>query len=274
MKKLNLEELKKIQVEILDVVDSFCEKNQINYWLDCGTLIGAIRHKGYIPWDDDIDIGMLREDYNKFMNIFNEQNDRYKFYSIENNKDFLFQFGKVLDTKTILYEPNKEKGIKLNVNIDVFVYDNAPDDENQCQKMFQKRDLLYKLRFAQLYRDAYDKTSLKKKIMRFFLNIYLKFLPKNYYTRKVVENSKRYINCDTKRVGNFVSISKFVCDKEIFKEFVKVEFEGKKYPAPVGYDEWLRNIYGDYMQLPPVEKRVGHHEFEAYQLEEGESNNE
>ena len=271
MEKLDLEGLKKVQLEILDVVNEFCQKHQINYWLDCGTLIGAIRHKGYIPWDDDIDIGMLRSDYDKFMKLFNEENSRYQFYSIENNKDFLVAFGKVLDTKTILYEPNKEQGIKLNINIDVFVYDNAPDDEMLCQKMFKKRDMYLKLRYAQLYPNFYDKTSLKKKIMRFFLKIYLKLLPKNYYTKKIIKNSRKYIDCDTKRVGNFTSVSKFVGDKELFKEFIKVEFEGRKYPAPIGYDTWLRNIYGDYMKLPPVEKRVSHHEFEAYKLEDREN---
>ena len=270
MKKLDLKGLKRVQVEILDVVNEFCKKHNINYWLDCGTLIGAVRHHGYIPWDDDIDIGMLRDDYNKFMTLFNAENDRYKFNSIENNNDYLIAFGKVEDTRTALYEPNKEEGIKLCINIDVFVYDNAPDDEVKLAKMFRKRDLYLKLRFAQLYPNYYDKKSLKKRIMRFFLKGYLLFLPKNYYTKKIIKNSKRYLNCNTKRVGNFSSVSKFVGDKKIFNDFVMVKFEGKEYPAPVGYDEWLKNIYGDYMKLPPKEKQVSHHSFEAYILEDGE----
>ena len=77
MRKVELEELRKIQISILDVVADFCEKHKINYWIDSGTLLGAIRHKGYIPWDDDIDIGMLREDYDKFKKLFNQYNDRY-----------------------------------------------------------------------------------------------------------------------------------------------------------------------------------------------------
>ena len=270
MKKINLEELKNIQINILNVVDDFCKKNDIKYWIDCGTLLGAVRHKGYIPWDDDIDIGMLRDDYEKFMKLFNQQNDRYHFSSIEMDNNFLYPMGKVLDTNTILYEPDKKNGLKLSVNIDVFVYDNAPDNEDECNKMFKKRDLYSRLRYSQLYPNVYNHNLFSKKIIRFFLNIYFRFIPINYYTKKIADNSKKYVNEKTKRVGNFTSQTKFVGDKRIFESFVLLEFEKKKYPAPVGYDEWLTNFYGDYMKLPPKEKRVSHHEFEAYILEKND----
>ena len=82
MKQVTGEQLKKIQLEILDVVTQFCDANGIRYWLDSGTLLGAIRHKGYIPWDDDVDLGMLREDYERFLSIFNKSNDRYRAVSL------------------------------------------------------------------------------------------------------------------------------------------------------------------------------------------------
>ena len=112
MNEIKLDELKKIQLDILVFIDDFCEKNNINYWIDCGTLLGAVRHKGYIPWDDDIDIGMLREDYDKFMKIFNNccNNSKYKFISYETDKNWPFPFGKVLDITTVLYEPDKKYG--------------------------------------------------------------------------------------------------------------------------------------------------------------------
>ena len=268
MKEIDLKELRKIQIEILDDINKFCKKNKINYWIDCGTLLGAVRHSGYIPWDDDIDIGMLREDYDKFLKLYNTNNNRYKLMASELDKNYYFQFGKVVDTKTVLYEPDEETGIKGAVYVDVFVYDNAPDDENKLKKMFDKRDFYNKFRIAQLFPDRYDKSSLKKKILRFFINIYLKFLPKNYYTKKCIANSKKYMHKDTKRVGNFTSDKRMTGDKKIFKSFIELPFEKKKYPAPIGYKDWLKAFYGDYMKLPPKEKRVSEHVFKAYYVGE------
>ena len=270
MKEIKLDELKKIQIKILDYVNKFCKENNINYWIDCGTLLGAIRHSGYIPWDDDIDIGMLRNDYDKFLNLFNKTSSRYKLIASENSSDYYYAFGKVIDTKTVLYEPDEKTGVKTGVYIDVFIYDNAPDDDILCQKMFDKRDYYDKFRVAQMYPKLYDHSSFRKRVMRFFLNLYLKLLPKNFYTKKCIKNSKKYMNKETKRVGNFTSSARAVGDKSIFDSFVNVTFEKKEYPAPVGYDKWLKAFYGDYMKLPPKEKQVSKHKFKAYYI--GEKN--
>ncbi|MGN1373572.1 MAG: phosphorylcholine transferase LicD [Candidatus Coproplasma sp.] len=268
MRVIALDELKQLQLQILDVVADFCKKNSINYWLDCGTLIGAIRHKGYIPWDDDIDIGMLRPDYDRFLELFNKQSDIYKVYSVENNSQFLYPFAKVLDTSTVLYEPD-EKGLKLCVNIDVFVYDNAPEDDKALTKMYKKRDFyrgLHNIR-ARMFTGF---TKGFKKAIKWAMYPFLCLFPKNYFAKKMVENSKKYKDSQTKRIGNFTSITKICCSKELFSEFIPVEFEGKLYNAPIGYDLWLKTFYGDYMVLPPEEKRKPHHCFKAFMLEKGD----
>lgn len=261
LKPIDTEELKKIQLQILDAVSDFCEKHQIKYWLDCGTLLGAVRHKGYIPWDDDIDIGMLRPDYDKFMQLFNLENDRYKFYSYENNKNFLYPYGKVLDTDTVLYEPDKH-GIKLSVNIDVFIYDNAPDNDRKVNKMFRKRDFYLRMNILRNFKIKSKKRLVQ--LSKFFIIPFIKLFPKDYFVKRIVINSRQFVDFSTNRIGNFTAYSKMVCNRNVFNQMISIEFEGKKYNAPIGYEEWLTAFYGDYMQLPPEEKRVSHHKFEAY----------
>lgn len=264
MKKIELDELKKIQIDILNSIDDFCTKNNINYWIDCGTLLGAIRHKGYIPWDDDIDIGMLREDYEKFAKSFNSSNERYKFHCYELDNNWFYTYGKVTDEQTLLYEPDKKSGIESAIFVDVFVYDNAPENEKELQKMFRKRDIYRKLSNLQIYKNFYVKKKTKYNFIRYPLHLLMQLFPKRYFIKKGIEVSKKYSDITTIKVGNFTSSSKMTCDKKVFDSFIDVEFEGRKYKAPVGYDQWLRSFYGDYMKLPPEEKRVSHHRFEAY----------
>lgn len=262
LKKAEMDDIKRIQVEILDVVSDFCEKNGIKYWIDGGTLLGAIRHKGYIPWDDDIDVGMLRSDYDKFVKLFNDGSGKYRLECIEKSKSFYLPFGKVLDTDTVLYEPD-ENGYKTAINIDIFVYDNAPDNDAIVERMYNRRDFLRTNYYLQNMKSAFRGNTIKRCFV-YLISIVYKCFPSDYFIKKIVDNSKRYMDENTKRVGNFVGWAKFVCDKRVFDSFIDVEFEGKEYKAPIGYDEWLTGFYGDYMQLPPEEKRVTHHSFIAY----------
>lgn len=264
MENIDIYKLKEIQLNILKEFANFCEENDINYWLDSGTLIGAVRHKGYIPWDDDIDVGMLRPDYDKFAQIYNEnrKNTRYIFKSYEIDNDFSFPHGKMLDTKTVLNEPD----IKMSVNIDVFVYDNAPDNNKEVYKMYKRRDIYRKLHSAQILKHK-PKGNIIRRVIGYILHYVLRNFEKNYFCKKMVNNSKKYANDKTLRVGNFTSFTKFTCDKKVFDSFIDGEFEGCIFKIPVGYDEWLTEYYGDYMTLPPLEKRVSHHEFKAYMLE-------
>ena len=262
MKEININELKEIQLEIMDYVHAFCIKHEINYWIDNGTLLGAIRHGGYIPWDDDIDIGMLREDYDRFLKLFNQSSDKYKVYSIENKRDFMYPFAKVLDLDTVIYEPNEE-GIKIAINIDVFVYDNAPDDLEYVKKMYKKRDKYNKYYHFLLYKTkikSEGKFSLIKDVCKGALE---KISPA-FLCKKIIKNSKRFCNFETTKVGNFTSISKIYCDKKLVSTSIDVKFEDRVYKAPAGYDEWLRAFYGDYMELPPKEKQISHHLYKAY----------
>ena len=129
MKELTIEELKEVELNILKDVAKFCEINKIQYFLCGGTLLGAIRHKGFIPWDDDIDIAMPRADYERFFKLYNGNNSRYKADSLENNNNWHMSFGRVGDINTVLYEHTlKNKYKKYHAFIDIFPVDGLPNN--------------------------------------------------------------------------------------------------------------------------------------------------
>ena len=260
MRKIDAEEMKRIQLDILRYVHQWCITNDVHYWLDCGTLLGCIRHNGYIPWDDDIDIGMLRKDYETFCSEFNNQKSKYKVVCIDNDASFYQPYAKVLDTTTLLID----SGHRTCINIDVFVYDNAPNNDCLVKKMFDRRDRLRLMSGYQIsYRpDANGKrgSQLAKKCFHIMLNL----LPKGFFVKLQVYNCKRYNRSNTNRVGNFSSYSRNGCDKSVFNDFIYGSFEGFQFYIPIGFDKWLSSFYGDYMKLPPENQRISHHIFEAY----------
>ncbi len=265
LRKLSPEEVKKIQLEILDYVDYFCKQHNINYWLDYGTLLGAVRHKGYIPWDDDIDISMLRGDYERFKNEFNKfSNEKYKFICVDNYPTFSNIIGKVIATDTILYEPD-ENGMKISVNIDVSILDNAPNNISQIKKIF----FLYKLHKYLHHVQIGSYSPRLNRIQLLFskiLHLLLMLLPKNYFVKKHIMTMRQYENENTNLVANFTQGKWWVCEKSVFIKTIPIEFEGKFYNAPNDYNKWLKICYNDYMKLPPENERTTHHEYVAYSI--------
>ena len=259
MIKLSMDEIRAKQIDILKFVVHFCEKNDIKYWLDSGTMLGAVRHKGYIPWDDDIDLGMLREDYDIFIRTFNESGGKYYLDCIEINPQSRFPFAKVFDSTTILYEED----IELSINIDVFVYDNAPSKKTELRWMYFKRDVFNRMNNWQWGNGVLPSSIVKRFIRRIFVPI-CKCFPKNYFCKEIINNSRKYVNQKTSYVGNFTSVSKVLLNKDYLSTMIKCSFEGGEYFIPIGYDKWLKQFYGDYMKLPPEQDRVGKHHITAY----------
>ncbi len=260
MRLLNNDEIREFQLKILDNVVEFCNENNIKYWLDCGTMLGAVRHHGFIPWDDDIDIGMLRTDYDKFIHSFNKnKKGRYVLDCVEVNSNCRFPYAKVFDKETVLLERN----IKLSINIDVFVYDNAPENGVKLRWMYFKRDVFNHLNAWQWGNGVITKNIIKR-LIKAVISPSLKFFPRNFFCKLIIKNAKKYGNSDTKYIGHFTSITKVLMEKDFVESFVKQPFEGKMYNIPMYYDEWLKRFYGDYMKLPPKEERVGKHDIKAY----------
>lgn len=265
MKKIELQELKQLQLQIMDEIHNFCLQNSINYSICGGTLIGAVRHKGYIPWDDDIDIMMPRPDYEKFSSLFNEQNSDLKFINCFNDKQYFQPFGKVVNTRTFMTNAYDRPLNNLGVNIDVFPCDGLPADENERGSYWKK--IAKEKNWNTLY---YQKVNEKehgiKKIARKIFFTLFKIFPANRYAKKInqlaqknVFETSEYVACSIFGYGR-----KEEMPKSVFNSFVDVPFENRTFKAMEGYKTYLTNLYGDYMQLPPEEKRVAKHDFEVW----------
>ena len=263
MKKINLEESKKIELDILSFVAEFCDKNELKYFLAYGTLIGAIRHKGFIPWDDDIDIWMPRDDYNKLMEIFqSSETGHYKLIR-PTDKNSYHPFIKVIDTRTTKIEEGvKYKNGYLGIDIDIFPLDGQPSNDAEYEKWYNKLQKYYRL-YPYLILDHC------KKMKRIVALPIIKIISggKKHILKKTAQLHAKYPYNESDFVGSIDCCYSYIGDrqkKEYFCDFVEVEFEGRFFKAPIGYHEVLTNIYGDYMQLPPEEKRVTHHSNKVY----------
>ena len=266
MKEITLDELKSIEIDILKYIHDFCKQNGIQYFLMSGTLLGAVRHKGFIPWDDDIDISMKREEYEKFVKIFNNTNSRYKVITCYNNENYYLPFAKVVDNNTLLIE-NLDKKTNMGVFVDVFPLDTYRAQDIETGTFYKRQLGLIKaltMKTSKLYK--YPKT---KQPIVFFMKVLTAFLSPNWFARRIDRIAQDKSDKNGELLGCAVTLvygKKELMDKDIFNDAVEMEFEGHYFCAPQGYKNLLENLYGDYMKLPPLEKRVTHHDFKAYHL--------
>lgn len=266
MNELSIEETKKLQFDILLSVHKYCVNNDIKYSLWAGTLLGAIRHKGYIPWDDDIDIAMPRPDFEKFMKGF--KHNRYYCRCMDDDLEFLFTFGKVCDSKTELIE-NKMFRTPIGVNIDVFPLDGLPEDLSERKSFCRK--VKFNQSLIEIKQMCYRKgRSLLKNIVLLIGKIVL--FPFSYKTlnkhhikliKKFDYNSSSTICNLSWGIGEKESVP-----KEIFESRILWPFEDGEFYIPQKYDEFLKRRYGDYMALPPESQRISHHNFRVFTNEE------
>lgn len=268
MKPMTFDEIRQVELEILKDIAKFCDENNLKYFLGYGTLIGAIRHKGFIPWDDDIDIWMPRADYNKFLEIYNKKNSCYKVIS-PYDKISRHSIAKVIDTNTVKIEENiNYSNGYLGVDVDIFPLDGQPDEEKAYLKWYAKLQRHYKLFPYWIYSKP---DSLIKKIAYPILRLLSG--GKENILEKTAELHRLYSYEDSTYVGAVESCHNFVNNhykKEWFNDYILADFEDTKFKIPIGYDKILTKMYGDYMQLPPKEKQITHHKNNAYWVEENE----
>lgn len=251
------EKLKVVQLEILDEIDRICKKNKINYFLCGGTLLGAIRHKGFIPWDDDIDIMMIREDYEKFINVCKKSlNSKYYLDCPENNDDFIYIFTKIRKNNTTFNEKAiADRKMHKGIYVDIFPLDVAGDNfKITFIKGFFVKALMETLF---LKRKLYDIKQCRHPLfVRFFSLLSCKNI---YRLQKSISISYKGKN-KSHLVSYYgvYSLRKECYDYDTIFPAKLVEFEGKMYPGLNDNHKYLTSMYGDYMQLPPEDKRVNH----------------
>lgn len=261
MKKIDIDEQKKMLVEILKYVDSVCRKNNIKYSLIGGSLIGAIRHNGIIPWDDDIDIGLLPSEFEKLMECLKkEKNENYHLLDVDMEQSYYYPFAKVIKSSTYGYEDNLKKIKDYGVYIDIFKYNNLPNDKDEISR-FYKKLMRIRRRLAQTF-CYYSRISIVRLIRR----ITCRF-DSNRIARKYIAYSERYNNIDSKYImcnWPAYGLPNEIIDKSCFDNYIDIDFEGEKIMIVSDYDNLLKGVFGDYMKLPPEEKRITHHHMEMY----------
>lgn len=260
-RQLNEEEIKEVELGVMDYIHNLCQKENINYSLAYGTLLGAVRHKGYIPWDDDVDISLKRDEYDKLYQAVLRDNDPiYKVASWENDARYPYPFYRVYDARTV-YENNYiENDIDLGICVDVFPFDYYADVNKEMVKL----DTYRRLSVYTLY-GIHSKNAGLKNIIRYLLVLVFRLTRVKTWNKKMNLLSMRANDNDSidYLMENKRTSTKF--EKTLLDKVMDSPFEDRTYKIPEASHQILSAIYGDdFMEIPPVEKRVKHDDFVAY----------
>lgn len=255
---LSREECRGIQMDILDQISKLCEKNNITYYLAYGSLLGAVRHKGFIPWDDDIDICLMREEYEKLLKILKTQKDIPWLGVIDGEvKDYYYTFAKAVDNRTVakMEDNYTEHGIW----VDIFPMDGVPENKILC-KVFMNICFGMRAVILSMTTDFSGAEKGKKTMVKRILNQVAVILGKKRVYRLYDRLCRRYPCKTSLYVANLFS-AYGARDRMKRARIVRSKvypFEDRQYTGFADYEYYLSNLYGDYMKLPPEEKRRTH----------------
>lgn len=252
--KLEISEIKSIEFQILKKIADICNKNNIKYSLAYGTLIGAIRHGGFIPWDDDIDIIILRKDVARFVQLMKMDNTYDVISSDE--KFFFYPYLKISDKNTIVKEKNSTT--QTGIWVDVFPLDNVPYNKIKRKIFFFNCKILRGMVLSNTtdFTSSNNRKILIKRVLSFITNIIgLNKIKVIYskYVRKYETLSSNYIS-----VLSTPYIGKETFSNKLLDDLVDVNFETEKFKCMKDYDKYLKQIYGEYMILPSKDKQKSH----------------
>lgn len=246
-RRLTTDDIRALQLEMMDEIDAFCRANGIRYALAFGTMLGAIRHKGFIPWDDDMDIIMPLEDMMLFKKKF--QSNTIQYLDIDTCKHYDYHFSRVAHLAT--FSKDGLAGKSYGVNIDLYPVVGMPDTEEEIRSFLKSLKPLYAKRMNYMKWKSRAVRFLPVTTIPHFDEVIRQFRDIVLY-RFPYEGAKNYLHA-----GDVTLVDIFSFD--VFENLIDVEFEGRQYKGVGRYHDYLTHCYGDYMQLPPEDQRVPYH---------------
>lgn len=247
----NRKKIWQVELDMLEKVKDICDKYDINYSLNGGSLLGAIRHKGFIPWDDDIDIMMLRKDYEKFLKIAEKELDNpYFFQYYKTEKGYFYGHAQIRNVNTTaIVKGDLYNNFNHGIFIDIFPLDNVPDDLNERKKFLKRINRSKKILSLYTVRDS--KNILKKYLKKIIFGIYWKIKNIDKELERFESECQKYNNIETRECApiSFIQIEKSY-NTDWFKEYIETDFENLKMKIIKNYDLFLKNMYGNYMEIP------------------------
>ena len=258
MDNKNVKKLHSVLFELLCEFDRICKKHNIQYFLDSGSALGAVRHGGFIPWDDDLDVGMMRDQYDKFLKVAPEElGDNFVVLTKDIDAAYAKYHAKLVRKNTIYPEPGTENYKYRGIFIDIFPFDKMSNDAG-TRKMSFLKNRIYKILIEFKTRNSFEKHIIPKKLLHVFLKLVpLIWLENRLYTLWIKYNNKKssYVTCYLYKV---LAKRNIVFPIESLSSIIYIKFEGKEFPIMHNYDNYLSIMYGNYMKLPPEDKREFH----------------
>ena len=263
MQKIDIQEVKTIEFEMLQYVKYICEKNNIKYYLGYGTLLGAVRHKGFIPWDDDIDVVLFRDEYNKLIQAIEVDNHDYlKVFHMRNSNVFFGPYSLLVDTRTYMKHYKVKKNIidEMGVCIDIFPLDFFQNLESAKKALTRSNFLKALNNLTMVSTFQYDKglKGIAKRLVAPLANL----IGHRRLCEKIEQLSYDANQGECKYVADLMwdPQMRWCIPSEAYDEVIMLEFEGDKFSAPKNYDMILKSGYGNYMQFPPENERITGHD--------------
>lgn len=256
-----IKDIQKLLLEMLKFFHDYCVEHGMKYYLIGGSMLGAARHKGFIPWDDDIDIGMPREDFERLSSEF-VNDGRYVLETSHSPENLCFPFSKLYDSTTTLIENNRYKK-KRGLYIDIFPIDgcgNTKQEAHNLYKKIKKKKLLLKLRNSP---DKKDRGLLKNAGIKIVRKLPSSVADEKKLISQIEELCKTYSFEDSLFSGNLIGVwgEREIVSSQFFGKPRLYQFEDIQIYGVEMFDEYLTNVYGEWRKLPPEEKRISHHDY-------------